>query len=106
MFILSIAKDKKALNPAILDMRKISNFCDYFVIVEGESGRQLRAIADSIVEELEKNNIPVRAQEGKQDSGWLLVDTMDIMVHIFSSEARKFYDLERLWSDAKTVKLS
>lgn len=103
--IASLAVGKKAIDTVILDLQKISNFCDFFVITEGESGIQLKAIADGIINELEKNNISIKKIEGDGQSGWILVDASDVMVHIFSSEARKFYNLERLWHDAKTVKL-
>lgn len=86
-------------------MRKVSNFCDYFVICDAESGRQIKAIADAIVDELSKKGISVHTVEGDGESGWILVDTADVLTHIFSASARQFYDLERLWLDAKSVKL-
>lgn len=105
ILIAGLAGDKKAENTKVLEMKKVSNFCDYFVITQGESDRQVKAIADFIAEELTKRGIFVRALEGRQETGWILVDVIDVMVHIFNPQMRKFYDLERLWFDAKTIKL-
>jgi len=84
-------------------MRKISNFCDYFVICNGASDRRVRAIAQGIDEGLEKNNIKTGHIEGIKEALWILLDIGDIIVHIFDKEVRDFYNLEYLWRDAPRI---
>ena len=86
-------------------MRKSGNFCDYFVITSGNSTRQVRAIADNIKEGLQAKSAGPRFVEGDIESGWMVVDCFDIIVHIFHSPVREFYNLEKLWQDAPRVKL-
>lgn len=95
--------DKNAEDLKIVDVRKIANFCDFFVILTASSARQGKAIADSIQDGLKKNNVLIRNKEGGEDSEWILLDLFDIVVHIFSSRLREFYKLDRLWSDAPLI---
>ncbi len=88
----------------MLDMRKTSNFCDYFVICSGNSQRQVTAIADAVKEGLDKINIDSRVIEGTGESGWVLLDYFDVVVHIFYSPLREFYQLERLWQEAPRLR--
>ncbi len=97
--------DKKADNVVILDMQKVASFCDYFVVTGASSFKQTRAIADHIEESLSKSSIEPHHIEGRQDGNWILLDYGDVIVHIFHEETRKFYDLERLWGDAKRIGL-
>jgi ribosome-associated protein len=85
-------------------MRKISNFCDYFVICNANSHRQVKAIADGIEEGLSKSDTGLRVKEGREDSGWVLLDYFDVVVHIFYGPLREFYSLERLWQDAPRIR--
>jgi ribosome-associated protein len=88
---------------ALLDMRDICGFADYFVIVSGESIRQLDAIADEIVQSLKlKGVVPIR-REGAAASGWLLLDYSDVIVHIFSSAEREYYKLDEMWIGARSI---
>ena len=80
----------------------ISVMADYFVIADAENNNQLQAIADNVEEQMMKNGNHCRV-EGKSESGWVLLDFGDIIVHIFNKEDRLFYDLERLWRDAISV---
>ena len=84
-------------------MKKISNLCDYFVICSGSSDRQVRAIAQSIDEGLEKGNTKIWHREGAQEARWMLLDMGDIVVHIFDQSIRDFYKLEYLWRDAAKI---
>jgi ribosome-associated protein len=95
------ARNKKAEEIAVLDLRKAGGFTDYFVICTGTNPRHINAIADGVVETLrrEMGERPVLA-EGVQKSEWILLDYFNFVVHIFSRECRAFYGLERLWGDA------
>jgi ribosome-associated protein len=90
----------------ILDMRTVSNFCDYFVIASGTSFRQVNAIAKAIEEDLDKDRIKSLSKVLPNDeSGWAVLDFVSVVVHIFYKPMREFYSLERLWSDAKRVRI-
>ena len=84
-------------------MRKVANFCDYFVICSGTSERQVKAIADGIEDGLDGLNSPVRFKQGGSDARWVLLDLGNVVAHIFERETREFYGLEYLWQDAKKL---
>ncbi len=91
----------------MLDMKKVASLCDYFVILSCTSLRQTNAVASAIEEELEKNRIkPLSKVPRNDESGWLVLDYVSVIVHIFYEPMREFYSLERLWSDAKKVRLA
>ncbi|MBI2836741.1 MAG: ribosome silencing factor [Acidobacteria bacterium] len=100
------AMDKKAEDPALLDLRPLSSFTDYFLIVTGRSQRQTQAIA-SFVEEQLKLDRKRRALsiEGYQRGDWILMDYGDFVVHVFTPPTREYYDLERVWGDARRFTL-
>jgi len=87
----------------ILNLKGICNFADYFLICNGNSTRQVEAICNSIEEKLYKSGIRCNHIEGKREGLWILMDYSDFIVHIFTREHREFYNLERLWGDAKHV---
>jgi ribosome-associated protein len=101
---LHSASEKKAFDLLALDLREIASFTEFFIISSGANQRQVQAIADEIEEQLKKqhNARPVRT-EGYAAAEWVLMDYGDFIVHIFEKNAREFYDLERLWRDAKKV---
>ncbi|MGB9668482.1 MAG: ribosome silencing factor [Thermosulfidibacteraceae bacterium] len=101
--IVKAIGEKKGKDVAILDLRKISAFCDYFIICTMEIPLHGRAIADEIDFVLSREGVYPLGIEGYEDSEWILLDYGDIVVHIFTESARKLYDLERLWSDAEFV---
>ncbi len=103
--ILEFARSKKAHTPVILDMRKLTDITDYFIITSADSSRRIKAIADGIIEGLSKKDIKVLHIEGNGESGWVLLDCRDSVVHIFQTEKRRFYNLEKLWSDAPRVRV-
>ncbi len=98
-----VASDKKASDVILLDIQDVTTIADYFVICSGNNTRQIQAIADAIHEELGKQGGNLLHREGVADSGWLLLDFGDVIVHIFGPKEREYYRLERLWSEAKTV---
>ena len=99
------AEDKKAEDIAVLDLRKAAGFTDHFVICSGNNARQVRAIADAVVEALADHGKPahVEGYNRSDRSGWILIDYFDFIVHVFARETRLFYDLERLWGSAERV---
>jgi ribosome-associated protein len=100
------ASEKKAMNLVALDLREVASFAEFFVICSGANQRQVQAISDEINEQLKKHfkSRPVRI-EGYSGAEWVLLDYGDFIVHIFDKDARDFYDLERLWRDAKKVEI-
>lgn len=100
---VDVASDKKASDIMLLDIRDVTTIADYFIICSGNNPRQIQAIADAIDEELGKQGATLLHREGVADTGWLLLDFGDVIVHIFGAREREYYRLERLWSEAKTV---
>ena len=99
------AEDKKAVNTLVLDLREIASFTDYFIITNGTNVRQVQAISDGIQEELKKIKTRAYRIEGYNTGEWILMDFGDFVVHIFDKVARDFYDLQRLWRDARKVQI-
>jgi len=97
---VSAAVEKKAIDVVLLDLRGRSDLADYFMICSGSSKAQVQAIADSIIENANSANIKPAFTEGYETGTWVIIDFMEIIVHIFLEESREFYDLERLWGDA------
>jgi ribosome-associated protein len=102
---VSAAEDKKATDLVVLDLRKAAGFTDYFLICSGGNARQIRAIADSILESLAAGGVKPAYIEGYDRSEWVLLDYFDFIVHIFAPETRVFYGLERLWGSAERVEV-
>ena len=103
---IAAAEDKKAVDVVLLDLRKAAGFADYFLICSGTNPRQIRAIADGIIEALAAQNSKPAHVEGYGQSEWILLDYFDFIVHIFAPETRLFYGLERLWGIAERVEIS
>jgi len=100
-----LAADKKARDAIVLDMADAVGYTDYFVILSGASTRQTKAIADAIREGLRAHgDRPARA-EGETEAEWILLDYLDVVVHVFTPAARDFYRLEALWRDVPRVEL-
>ena len=104
--ISQIALSKKALDIRIMNLQKLSSVTDYFVICHGESEAQVKAIADAILDETGQQGVRMWLREGYQHLHWVLLDYVDVVVHIFQEEERQFYGLERLWGDAKQEKFT
>jgi ribosome-associated protein len=96
----SYAADKKAIDIAVLDLRGVSSYTDFFVVCSGNTDRQAKAIHDAVHEGLKKDHrVMPRRVEGVGESRWILMDYFDIVVHVFVPEVREFYRLEQLWGD-------
>ena len=103
LLALHAVAEKKALDPVVLDLRRVASFTDFFVITSGANKRQVQAISDGVVEQLKKNGTRAARVEGYQTAEWILVDYGDFILHVFDEKARRFYDLERLWREAVRV---
>jgi ribosome-associated protein len=99
------AEDKKAEDLVVLDLRKAAGFTDFFVICSGGNARQIRAIADGVMEALARDGVEPAHVEGYDRSEWILLDYFDFVVHVFGPETRVFYGLERLWGNAERVEI-
>ena len=102
---VAAAEDKKANGLVVLDLRKAAGFTDYFVICAGQNARQIRAIADGVIEALASHGARPAHIEGYDRSEWVLLDYFDFIVHIFAPETRLFYGLERLWGNAERIEV-
>jgi ribosome-associated protein len=101
--VVVFAGEKKALKPVILDVRKEVNYCDYFVIVSGDSTVQVRALYNHIIGRAKEEQIPIAHREDDVEDRWLLIDLSDVIVHVFLEEERAYYDLEYLWKKARKI---
>ncbi|HSB10557.1 MAG TPA: ribosome silencing factor [Blastocatellia bacterium] len=105
MLAAHAATEKKATDLVLLDLRKIASFTEYFLICSGASSRQVQAVSNAIEETLLKRGKRPLHIEGYSSAEWILLDYGDFIVHVFSHASRKFYDLERLWRDARRVEV-
>jgi ribosome-associated protein len=100
---LHAAAEKKALDVTVLDLRGVATFTDFFIIATGANKRQMQAITDEVVEHLKRRGTPAARVEGYRAAEWILIDYGDFIVHVFDEKARRFYDLEWLWREAKRL---
>lgn len=103
---VKILDSKKAENVKLFEIGEISSLCDYMIIASGRSSTQVRALADELEFKLNEQGFSVSHIEGHRSDTWILLDYVDIIVHIFSEEARQYYNLERLWQDGKEIDIS
>lgn len=95
--------EKKAIDIKIINIEEVSVLADYFIIASGSNRNQVQALADNVEETLYKAGYSIRQTEGYRTANWVLMDYGDIIVHVFDSENRLFYDLERIWRDGKAT---
>ena len=100
-----IAAGRHCSDIVVLDLKGKSPATDYFVIATGTSDRQMRAVADEISEEARKGGLQRFGRAGYEQARWILLDYVDVVIHIFDSEYRDYYDLELLWGDAERLKI-
>jgi ribosome-associated protein len=101
--IVNALEEKKAENIVLLDIKELTAFTDYFIICTGTSNRMLNALADGVSEKTRLDHKKKGRIEGQADSGWIIVDYGDIVVHIFDNELRQYYKLEELWDEGKIL---
>jgi ribosome-associated protein len=107
-FVITAAKlagERHCTDIVALDMRKVSQVTDYFLIVTGTSDRQMRSVADEITDLAKQKDLSLFGRAGYEQGKWVLLDFIDAVVHIFDSQSRSYYDLELLWGDAKKLKI-
>jgi ribosome-associated protein len=97
------ADSKKAFEILVLDLRKLTTICDYFVICSGSNSTQVGAIADSVGQDLAKAGIHPSHVEGQAGATWVLMDYGDVVVHVFEEQTRAYYRLEKLWGEAPRI---
>lgn len=97
------ASEKQGQRIAVLDVRDLIVITDYFVIASGSSDRQVRTIQEEVERSIRELGVKPVRREGEQEGSWVLLDYVDVVVHVFGEEERDFYDLERLWSDAPSL---
>jgi ribosome-associated protein len=99
------AESRKAVEIRVLDLRPLTTFADFFVLCSGTNQRQIQAIADEVLRVMKlRGELPL-SLEGYDNAEWILADFGDLLVHVFSEQARAYYDLERLWRDAAPVEI-
>ena len=103
---IAAAESKQAVNLVVLDLRKTSGFTDFFLIASGTNTRQVRAIADAVMESLAAKGAKPAYVEGYDRSDWILLDYFDFIVHIFKPETRMFFGLECLWGNADRIEMA
>ena len=104
--IVQVMDSKKAKDIRLIKIEGISSLGDYFVVASASNTTQVNAIADEVEDEMTKLGLEPNRVEGRQSAQWILMDYYDVMVHVFLDEARNFYNLERLWSDAPQLDIS
>ena len=97
--------DKKGQDIKVIDIHTVSVIADYFVIASGTNSNQVQAIVDNVEEQLGRAGFEAKQIEGNRNSGWILMDYGDVIVHVFDEENRLFYDLERIWRDGKVLEM-
>ncbi|GGD71823.1 ribosome silencing factor [Paenibacillus nasutitermitis] len=104
--VVAAAEEKKAHDIVALNLQNISLVADFFVICHGNSDTQVQAIATEIRKQAESHGVRMRGIEGMDSGRWVLIDIGDVVVHVFHREEREYYNIERLWSDAKVVEFA
>jgi ribosome-associated protein len=102
-WIQDALEDAKVRDITVLDVRKISDFTDYMVIATGTSNRHVQSTADKVVDALRTHGVRAVGMEGGKTGDWVLIDFGDVVAHVMREEIRDFYNLEKLWSDAKHI---
>ncbi|NMA96235.1 MAG: ribosome silencing factor [Clostridiales bacterium] len=100
-----VLREKQAEDIVILDIHKLTVIADYFIIASGRSQTHINAIYDGLTREISHLNLNLKGRDGDKNSDWIALDFGDIIVHIFKSGEREFYDIERLWADAPIEKI-
>jgi len=105
LFLADTAMDKKASAPVVLEIGRINPFADFFLILSGRSDRHVQAISDAVHKALKEMKEDILGMEGYEEGRWILIDSGEIVIHIFQETVREYYDLEGLWIDAPRLSL-
>ena len=103
LMAMEALEDRKGIDVHAIDISEISTLADYFIIANGTNSNQVQAMADSVQDALGRSGYLTKNVEGYESANWILLDFGDIIVHVFDSENRVFYDLERIWRDGKPI---
>lgn len=101
--VVEVAADKQASDILMLDIRPVSTLADFFVLLNAESERQMEALCEELAETVTRDGGSLYHREGTANSGWMILDFGDVVVHVFSPEVREYYQLEQVWAQAPTV---
>ena len=101
--VVDLASEKQADDIVMLDIRQLTGFADYFVVMSAQSQRQLDALQEDMVKAMRDSGVSLHHREGTPQSGWILLDFSDVIVHMFGAEEREYYRLEQLWAGATQV---
>ncbi len=101
--IVSSLEDKMAVDTTIINIDEVSSLAEYFIIANGNSSTQVKALSGAVEEKMDKESVPLLHQEGYRGSEWILLDYGPVVVHIFDKDSRMFYNLEKIWGDGKTI---
>ncbi|OGB63259.1 MAG: ribosome silencing factor [Caldithrix sp. RBG_13_44_9] len=100
-----LAWEKKGNDIVILDVKKLTDVTDYFIIISGESELHVKALSDYLEEKLDQDQMKVWHREGYSNLNWVLLDYVDVVIHIFKDQTRQYYQLEKLWGDARIIRI-
>ena len=100
---VDVASEMQAVDILMLDVSEVSSFADYFVILSADNRRQMEALAEDLAQTLKQAGASLHHREGTADSGWVLLDFGDVLLHVFATEAREYYRMDQLWSKGRTV---
>ena len=103
LLCLEIIKERKAIDPLVFDMAKLTSIADYFLIASGNSSRQVQSISRHLRDKMKEKGLRPIGVEGEQKGHWILMDYGDVVVHVFYHPVREFYDLEGFWIEAKRI---
>lgn len=103
--IIGFIRNKKGYDIKILNLQSLSSIADYFIICSGSATMQVKAIADEIDKKFREQGIKCYHKEGYDSLNWVLLDYLDVVVHVFRSESREFYSLEKIWGDAEITEI-
>jgi len=101
---LDIIQERKAIDPVLMEVGRVTSFTDYFLVASGASSRQVQAISQHMARRLREEGVKPLGIEGEQEGHWVLMDYGDVVIHIFYQPVREFYDLEGLWTEAPRVR--
>jgi ribosome-associated protein len=100
-----LALTKKAKDVCILDLRELTDMTDFFLVCSGDSDTQVKAISDAIMMGIKESGQQIYRKEGHTKNQWVLIDLVDVVVHVFQPQIREYYNIERLWGDAKVERI-